>query len=86
MNGDGAYMDIYSKCPHLQIFTLTNKDNQLCGRALVWKLNHSEHGDIVFMDRIYVVEDYMYDLFLNQAKERGWWRKYSYQSFSSKST
>lgn len=86
MNGDASYLKLYHECPHVQILTLTNKKNQLCGRALVWTLNSDKFGDIIFMDRIYVVEDYMYDLFLNQAKERGWWRKSYYKTYSSKTT
>ncbi len=83
MNGD-SYMDIYECCKQLQILIMTNKEKELCGRAFVWQLNHENHGDITFMDRIYVAEDYMYDIFLNHAKENGWWRKSTYRKYEDR--
>lgn len=86
MNGDTHYMDIYKNCESLRILTLVNSKGYLCGRALVWNVNHRTHGDIVFMDRIYVNEEYMYELFLNYAREQKWWRKNSYRSYENKAT
>lgn len=86
MNGDGDYMKIYTNCPHLRILILTNKNGSLCGRALLWNLTHQKYGDITFMDRVYVVEDYMYDLFIDQAKTNGWWRKAKFRSYDNKQT
>jgi hypothetical protein len=82
---DDDYFSIYEYCECLQILIMVNKDNRLCGRALVWNVNHERHGNITFMDRIYVSEDYMYDLFLNYARENKWWRKYSYKKYDYKS-
>ena len=84
MNGDRDYLDIYKKCKALQILTLIGKDELLYGRALVWTLNHHGFGDITFMDRIYVTEDYMYDMFLTHASDNGWWRKVMYKTYSDK--
>jgi hypothetical protein len=80
MNQDN-YFDIYKNCPHLRILTMTNKDGLLAGRALVWNVETEKHGKITFMDRIYVVEDYMYEMFLNYAHENGWWRKSEYRKY-----
>jgi hypothetical protein len=79
MNGLGVFMDIYKSCPQLQILILKNKQFELCGRALVWSID-----DIIFMDRIYVSEDFMYDCFLTYATKFGWWRKKDYKSHASK--
>lgn len=84
MNNDKSYLELYAKCKSLRIVILINRDGSLCGRALLWSVTHDDHGDMTFMDRIYVAEDYMYDIFLNYAKEQGWWRKSVYKSFDSK--
>lgn len=76
MNGEGGYLDMYANCKHLQILILKNKDEKLCGRALVWKLD----DNITFMDRVYVAEDFMYEMFVTYAAEQKWWRKKSYKS------
>ena len=85
MNGDD-YMEIYEKCKAVQILTLVNKSEKLCGRALVWNVNHKKHGDITFMDRLYCVEDYMTDMFLDYARDNKWWRKRNYVSQDNKMT
>lgn len=83
MNGDAIYLNMYEQCKDLRILVLTNKVGHLCGRALVWNVKHKEQT-ITFMDRIYVAEDYMYDLFTNYAREQAWWRKSNYKSMESK--
>jgi hypothetical protein len=82
MNGDD-YFDIYRYCKHLQILTLIDKDGLLCGRALVWNVTIKEQ-DAVFMDRMYVSDEYMYDLFLNYARENNMWRKMTYKKYTEK--
>jgi hypothetical protein len=80
MNGDSDYLDMYTHCKQLQILTLTNESNDLVGRALVWRIS----DEMTFMDRIYTAEDWMDDMFLNYAAEKGWWRKQYYQSYNYK--
>lgn len=80
MNGDSEWMDIYKSCNKLSILTLVNGDDQLCGRALVWKASDT----LTLMDRIYVVKDFMYDMFLNYARENEWYHKQSYKSYENK--
>jgi hypothetical protein len=84
MNGDRDYLEIYKKCPHLQILVLLNNEGHLCGRALVWNVENQEQGKMIFMDRIYSIEDYMFDMFLDYAKEQGWWTKREYKTFKDK--
>ena len=36
MNGDSDYLEIYTRCSKLSILTLRDKNNFLCGRALIW--------------------------------------------------
>lgn len=79
MNNDSNYLDIYKYCNKLQILILI-KDDLLAGRALVWSLD----DNITLMDRVYVSNDHLYDVFLDHAKERGWWRKQDYKSYSNK--
>ena len=81
MNGDVEYLDIYENCKQLRIVTLTNKDGLLCGRALLWNIS----DEITFLDRFYVVKDFMYDMFKDFAKDNGFWYKYRYMSYDDKS-
>lgn len=85
MNNDAAYLEIYKHIKELSILILTNKEGKLCGRALIWNLKSNEYGPITFMDRIYVVEDYMYDLFISHAVAQGYWRKSFPRTFEYKS-
>ena len=75
MNGKSGYMDIYMECAALRILILKRPDGLLLGRALVWQLE-----EIVLMDRIYVVDDYMYDCFIAYAKRNKWWYKQKFKS------
>lgn len=81
MNGYGKCMDIYSECQALRILTLNRTDGVLLGRALIWQL-----GEITLMDRIYVVEDYMYQCFIAYAVRNKWWYKMNYKSYNDKQT
>ena len=80
MNGKGDQMDIYKYCECLRMVALKDEDGLLCGRALVWNLG----GGITLMDRIYVVDDHMYELFITYATENGWWHKRNYYSGEDK--
>lgn len=80
MNGDSEYLDIYENCEALSILVLKDKDGLLCGRALIWKIN-----DLVLMDRVYVSDDYMFQLFFDYAQKNNMIRKYE-QSYSNKNT
>ena len=82
MNGDTDYLDIYKYCKKLSILTLTNADGLLCGRSLIWNI---EPG-ITLMDRIYVVQDFMYDKFIDYARQSKYWYKKNYKSYDDKTT
>ena len=81
MNDKGYMMAIYTHCDALRILILTDESGLLCGRSLVWNLP----GDIILMDRIYVVDDFMYNLFIDYAEEHRWWYKQKYNSADGKS-
>jgi hypothetical protein len=80
MNGDTEYLEIYKHCNSLQILTLTNANELLCGRALIWKVSN----EITLMDRIYVSDDFMYDSFLRYATTHKFWIKQDYKSYDNK--
>ena len=80
MNGDSDYLELYSHCPALQILTLVNGCEELCGRALVWDIGNGEF----LMDRMYVAKDHYYDMFLDYAKSKGWIRKVEYKTYRQK--
>lgn len=80
MNGDSKYLGIYKNCDKLQILILKNKEGLLSGRALVWKIS----DEITLMDRIYVSQDFQYDLFLSYAKDQMWYRKENYKTYDYK--
>lgn len=84
MNDDDSYLDMYTYCKSLRIVTLV-KDGLLYGRALLWNLKDGDK-DIVFMDRIYVAKDYMYDMFVEYCKTNGWWRKKHYKTYDYKNS
>ena len=77
MQGNKAeheYFEIYEKNPkHCSMLVLLDNDNDLLGRALVWKKK-----DTYYMDRIYTIDKYM-DVFIDFAKENGMYYK-QYQS------
>lgn len=80
MNGDGCYLDIYTHCNDLEIVVLRDNRDRLCGRALLWTLPNGEK----FIDRFYVFEDFMYQLFLEFSEENEFIRKKNYRSFENK--
>jgi hypothetical protein len=79
MNGDEEYLEIYTKCPHVRILTMMNKEGRLAGRALLW---NTEDG--VLMDRVYVAKEHYYDMFVEYAETNGFIRKVEYKSYRDK--
>jgi hypothetical protein len=80
MNCRSHQLNIYRDCEILRILVLINEDGFLCGRALVWSLE----DDITLLDRIYVVSDFMYELFICYALDNQWWHKKEYRSADDK--
>jgi hypothetical protein len=80
MNGDSEYLDIYQACKSLSILILRDKEGLLCGRALVWNAD-----DLILIDRIYVSDDYMFQMFFDYAQKKQMVRKYE-QSYANKAT
>lgn len=81
MNYESQWLEVYETCPVLRILVLEDENDLLCGRALIWNV---DDGNITLMDRIYVSDDYMYDLFIDYAIKNGWWRKKRFKTFEDK--
>lgn len=76
-----GYFEIYTKCPKASIIKLTDKEGKLSGRALLWKATRLDNGEeIMFMDRVYVVKDHLYDAFIEFADDNKYWHKKYYKS------
>jgi hypothetical protein len=72
-----SFFDIYCNNPEkCGLLILTDENNKLLGRALVWK-NLRKPTDKTFMDRIYTVKQSDEELFKKYAIEKGWIYKYS---------
>jgi hypothetical protein len=89
-NMNEEVFDIYTSNPDVcRMVILKNEDDELIGRALVWKVNLSEDDidfnpqlvDVkYFMDRIYHTEDSDVERFKKLAQSKGWAYK-AQQSF-----
>lgn len=62
-----GYFDLYCTQPECQML-IALKENKLAARALVWTIE-----DKTFMDRVYYIEDFLYNIFVNYAKENKWY-------------
>jgi hypothetical protein len=80
MNDDRNYLDIYANCKSLRILVLKDKQGLLCGRALIWFVD-----GVYIMDRVYVSDDYMFEMFFDYATKHDFIRK-AVQSYSDKTT
>jgi hypothetical protein len=68
----GPEMQMFVDNPQdIEMLILTNNDNKLLGRALVWHLTEPEGS--VYMDYIYTRYDKDVELFRIYAKQRGWY-------------
>jgi hypothetical protein len=82
-NSPSHYFKIYKQNPNSVRLVILTLDDKLLGRALVWKLNSISHniGAKYYMDRVYVIDDYQSNKFVNFAKENGWaYRRYPIRS------
>jgi len=67
------YMKIYASNPNKISMVILTEDNKLIARALLWKLDQSENGKKIYLDRVYYKNDsdyrYVHDwVFENIAK------------------
>lgn len=91
-NGLGSLMDSCMKDEYKQSFLdlyvrnkkkvklvclIDTSTNLLMGRALLWTLDESPSPSNLFLDRIYVSEEYLFELFKQKAEEEGWMYKTS---------
>jgi hypothetical protein len=69
--------EIYTKNPEVCKMLVLIENNQLIGRALVWKIESVKAdqdlpGELYFMDRQYTIKESDVDKFRNYADEKGW--------------
>ena len=77
-----SYIQLYADYPNqIQLLTLKTNDNQIRGRAVVWKCLYEEN-EITFMDRIYTDNSNFEEYFIYYAQKNKWWYK-KYQSRSN---
>jgi len=75
-----SFFDIYVENPDkCGLVILTNLDNKLIGRALLWGPLRKP-TDKIFMDRIYTIKQSDEELFKKYAVENGWIHKYTQQA------
>jgi hypothetical protein len=78
-NSDSKIFEMYVKNPEVCKMLILLEDDELIGRALVWKIDEI-NGDVLdkptyFMDRQYTIEDSYVHKFREYAKEKGWMYK-----------
>lgn len=81
-NSPSNYFKIYKENKDIVRLVILTINGGLLGRALVWKLNSlsPKIGAEYYMDRIYTIDDYQVNKFINFAKENGWSYKLHPQS------
>lgn len=74
-----SFFDIYCDNPkQIGMLIMLNKDNKLLARAIIWfgcVIIDKDPIIGVLMDRIYYTNDSDVNVFINYAKEQGWWYK-----------
>lgn len=71
-NVSKIWLEIYTENEEsCRLLILLNKDKQLVGRALLWKIE-SDLNTNYYMDKQYVTDDYMYNMFINYAIKNKW--------------
>jgi len=74
---ENEFLTIYAKNKSkIKLLILKDrKSDELLGRALLWELDKSPSPTKTFMDRIYVSEEYLFELFRQKAEVEGWMYK-----------
>lgn len=62
-----SYFDVYCEQPECKML-IALKEDKLAARALVWTIEGK-----TFMDRVYYIEDSLYNIYVNYAKEKKWY-------------
>lgn len=76
MQGEGAYMGIYSRFNCRVLVAEVNGD--MVGRALIWpevRIDVDGQKQVTFMDRVYTSADRYKQQFVDYAKSKGYWYK-----------
>lgn len=70
-NSSKSIFQIYTKNPEVCRLLILVENNELIGRALIWKITGIDNCEY-FMDRQYVTKDAYVEKFRNYANEQGW--------------
>ena len=84
-NARARTFDMYVENPQVKMIILYDDNGKIVdgkytsdkikGRAILWDAIDNKHGEIKFMDRIYVTDDSDFDLFKMFAELKGFWYK-----------
>lgn len=70
------YLELFVINPDkIKLLIYLDANDQLLGRALIWSLDESPCKTKLFMDRIYVVEDYITNKFIDWSEKNNCFRK-----------
>lgn len=73
MNNHPSFLKIYrNNSDKVRLLVLLDDNGDICGRALVWKLDKSPCEAEYFMDRVYTNRDYEVNKFTRHAEKNGW--------------
>lgn len=76
MNNHYSFLKIYRKnVDKVRLLVLLDDNGDICGRALVWKLDKSPCDAEYFMDRVYTNRDYETNKFIQYAENNGFMYK-----------
>jgi hypothetical protein len=70
MNNKFQNLKLYIQNPNkISMLVLLDKDNLICGRALLWNLDKPKR---MYLDRVYGINDYIINIFHNFARKHNW--------------
>lgn len=82
----GEYIKFYAENKGVKLVILrSNKGDKILGRALLWDISHvnGKERDGKFMDRVYFTHNHQKELFLEHAKNNGWFHRYAQHNSAS---
>lgn len=78
MRGDECrdFFTVYEENPDVRLLILVdNESDKLMGRAIVWYNINLGNKVVTYMDRVYVYNDYVEQIFKDYAISKGYWHK-----------
>lgn len=66
------YIRFYEYCDNVQLVILLNDNGELMARALNWKAKDSEGNDVIYLDRVYAINDNLKNIIYDWGKKQGY--------------